>query len=93
MGRGAGGRAMSSFDEQSRWETETVSTTKSGKSKSSKRGKSKERKRRIDFSLIEEAVKVSDVYGHSWYAAACEWRAGPWRALARAPSALRPRGD
>ena len=57
---------MSSFDEQSRWETETVSTTRSGKSKSSKRGKSKERKRKMDFSLIEEAVKVSDVYGHSW---------------------------
>jgi len=66
MGRAAGPRAMSSFDDQSRWETETVSTTRSGKSKSSKRGKSKERKRKMDFSLIEEAVKVSDVYGHSW---------------------------
>ncbi len=47
------------------WETESVSTTKSGKSKSSKRGKSKERKK-IDFSLVEEAVKVSDAYGHVW---------------------------
>ena len=59
MGGGLRGRAMSSADDQSRWETETVSTTRSGKSKSSKRGKSKERKKKIDFSLIEDAVKVS----------------------------------
>ena len=65
LGRGAASRAMSAADDQSRWETETVSTTRSGKSKSSKRGKSKERKK-IDFSLIEEAVKVSDIYGHAW---------------------------
>jgi len=66
MGRGRSARGIGAMDDQSRWETETVSTTKSGKSKSSKRGKSKEKKKKIDFSLIEDAVKVSDVFGMSW---------------------------
>jgi hypothetical protein len=62
--RGAGGLD----DASSRWETETVSTSKSGRSRSSRRSKSREgrRKKKIDFTLIEEAVKVSDVYGHKW---------------------------
>ena len=40
----------------------------SGKSKSSRRSKSKEsrKKKRIDFSHIEEAGKVSDIFGHVW---------------------------
>ena len=67
LGRPVGG-TLSQFDAESKWETETVSTARSGKSKSSRRSKSKEsrKKKRIDFSHIEEAVKVSDIFGHVW---------------------------